>query len=153
MEKTKEIITKVFSEEELNSDIISKVELCMNIFHEKKTSEEYGMDDIAWWRGGFTKQQVEDIRGGSMPFPYFIKDDENRIVEAYEVVCLSGMASNNGNPDEITVYHVNHDGSKKKLVYKLEKEEVRPIKDPVLHWILFFAVLIYFIYLLCTSLV
>jgi hypothetical protein len=69
----------------------------------------------------FTKEEIESIKNGSIHFPSFFYDGINtdNIISVWEVVAVSGMASNNGIPNEITIYQKTKGKETKKLTYKL----------------------------------
>lgn len=68
----------------------------------------------------FTKEEIENIKKGSLHFPFMIYDGDNpeNIIEIMEVVAISGMSTNNGIPNEITIYRKTKSETKK-LIYKL----------------------------------
>lgn len=83
------------------------------------------MDDLNFDKSKyFTKEEILEFKQGSLPFPWMIYDgnDPNNVVEVNEVVCLGGMATNNGIPDEITIYRHVKGQEKQRLVYKLVQQ-------------------------------
>ncbi len=72
----------------------------------------------------FTEEEVDNFKNGSIHYPLLIHDGtkERNIVEVNEIVMLSGMASNNGDPAEITIYKHQKGKEKKKLVYRMVYE-------------------------------
>jgi hypothetical protein len=69
----------------------------------------------------FTEEEVDNFKNGSIHYPLLIHDgtNERNIVEVNEIVMLSGMASNNGDPAEITIYKHQKGKEKKELVYRM----------------------------------
>lgn len=92
--------------------------------------EAYQFSNVNF-NSGMTRKMVHDIKGGSIPYPHFVLDDKYNISYAMEVVSISGMASNNGNPDALTIYKKYPDGSTEKFDYELKrtisKEELSEI--------------------------
>lgn len=73
----------------------------------------------------FTKKEIENIKKGSIHFPCIFYDGDNtdNVITIWEVVSLSGMAINNGIPNEITIYEKTKGKETKRLVYKLTDEK------------------------------
>ena len=69
----------------------------------------------------FTPAEIQEFKNGSIHFPFMTYEGNNpdNIIEVMEVVAISGMASNNGVPDEITIYKKTKGKETKKLTYKL----------------------------------
>lgn len=69
----------------------------------------------------FTEEEIDNFKNGSIPFPLLIHDGtkERNIIEVNEIIMMSGMASNNGNPEKITIYKHQKGKEKKTLVYKM----------------------------------
>ena len=67
------------------------------------------------------EEEVDNFKNGSIHYPLLIHDgtNERNIVEVNEIVMLSGMASNNGDPAEITIYKHQKGKEKKELVYRM----------------------------------
>ena len=72
----------------------------------------------------FTKEEIENFKKGSLPFPFMVYEDKDsieNITEVMEIVAISGMASNAGVPTEISIYHHKKGKTTKRLTYKLKK--------------------------------
>lgn len=69
----------------------------------------------------FTEEEIDNFKNGSIPFPLLVHDNtkEKNIIEVNEIVMLSGMASNNGDPDKIIIYKHQKGKEKQTLVYKM----------------------------------
>jgi hypothetical protein len=51
----------------------------------------------------FTEKEVQDFENGSIKFPHMtVKKEQHEVVTVHEVVGMSGMATNNGIPTELT---------------------------------------------------
>jgi hypothetical protein len=73
----------------------------------------------------FTPEEIDNIKKGSLPFPFMTYEGENpdNIIEIMEVVAISGMATNKGIPNEITIYKKVKGQETKRLIYKLTDEK------------------------------
>ena len=99
----------------LNNDPIILKDVNSNEIHLDSNENQSNSNEF------FTEEEIDNFKNGSIPFPLLVHDNtkEKNIIEVNEIVMLSGMASNNGDPDKITICKHQKGKEKQTLVYKM----------------------------------